>query len=125
MRVLAMMMVPFVLVGCKSVVGQWEGECELDAYDVAIEMDIESDGGGDVAGEAEIEFTYNGTDYKCEGDIEGTRDGSTVNLVLDDLEDPEGVSCGDLRIEAELDGDSMEGECVSGEEDGDFEADLE
>jgi len=44
---------------------------------------------------------------------------------LDDLEDPEGVSCGDLRIEAELDGDSMEGECVSGEEDGDFEADLE
>ena len=100
-----------LLSGCffNNLKGAWEGTCEFDGYyEMDIEMEIEEDSGGDVEGEVDISFQYDGVTIELSGDVEGERAGSDVSLTFDFGSD------GEVDIEATLSGEELEGECSSG-----------
>lgn len=113
------LLLPFMLSGCgifTNLVGSWEGTCEFSAYDMDVEIDIEEDDGGELKGEAQVSFNYYGYQFELEGDVEGQRDGSNVEIDLDFGEN------GSMEILGELvDSDTIEGECESGGVDADIE----
>lgn len=97
--------VPFVLVamgavlavGCGgNIEGRWTGECELASAGVATIWDVDLDivdKGGSLSGEGELSSGYI---YK--GDLEGTRDGTAVNMTWE-------IESQGYLYEVELDGD--------------------
>lgn len=125
MRVINLIALTSVMIGCNRTVGDWEGECVFSDVTVEVELEIEEDTRSGIVGDAEMSFFFEGYEYSCDGEIEGSRDGKTVELELD-FEDVEVGGCGVLEIEANLDGDSMSGDCEWGSLDGgEFEADAD
>ncbi len=114
-----LLLLPLALTGCglfTNLVGDWEGTCEFSNYDMDVELQLDEDDRGDLAGEVTVNFEYYGYDFELDGDVEGTRDGSEVDLELDFGDD------GKMDIVGELtDKDTIEGECQSGGSDGDIE----
>jgi len=113
------LLLPVMLSGCDlftNLVGSWEGTCEFSAYDMDVEIDIDEDDGGDLTGEAAVSFLYYGYQFELEGDVDGKRDGSDVELDMDFDEN------GSMEIVGQLtDSDTIEGECESGGVDADIE----
>jgi hypothetical protein len=119
MRIFTLLLPAVMLSGCgifTNLVGSWDGTCEFSAYDMDVEIDIEEDKGGELTGEAEVSFLYYGYQFELEGEVEGKRDGSDVEIDLDFGEN------GSMEIVGELtDSDTIEGECTSGGVDADIE----
>ena len=103
-------------IGCGSAAGTWEGECTID--DTTIEMQLElSVQGGDASGDAIAGFDDAGYLVFADGEISGTVKGSTLDLELDF---DNGTT---LRLQAEQDGDAIDGSCESDAGDGELELD--
>jgi len=110
------------LSGCfiNNIKGDWEGSCEFDGYyEMDIEMEIDEDSGGEVEGEVDISFQYDGVTIELSGDVEGERAGSDVALTLDFGSD------GEVDLEMTHSGGELEGECSSGGLSGDVELELD
>jgi len=113
------LLLPIMLSGCgifTNLEGAWEGTCEFSAYDMDVEIDIESDDGGELEGEAQASFLYYGYQFELEGDAEGQYSGGEVEIDLDFGENGSIEILGDL-----VDSETIEGECTSGGVDADIE----
>ena len=98
-----------VAIGCGTQIeGRWTGECEIVSDGQAVtwdlELDIASDKGGEIEGEGEL----SSFGYKYDGDLEGRRDGTDVELAFE-------VEQAGYNFEIELEGtsddDRMSGDC--------------
>ncbi len=109
LRALFVLTLSALSVGCVTVVGVWEGECEFDvtdySYNVEVELTIDSARGGILDGE--IEATYG----PCNEDfnIEGTQDGRDVTIIGDFTY--ANAYPAELKIEGYISGNLMEGDC--------------
>ena len=104
------------MMACGSADGTWEGECVID--DTTIEMQLElTVQGSDASGDAIAGFDDAGYLVFADGDISGTVKGGTLELELD-FEN--GTT---LSIQAEQDGDAIDGSCENDAGDGDLELD--
>lgn len=104
------------MMACGSAAGTWEGECTID--DTTIEMQLElTVQGGDASGEAIAGFDDAGYLVFAEGEIAGSVKGNTLELELDF---DNGAT---LSIQAEQDGDAIDGSCESDAGDGELELD--
>ena len=102
----------FVLVGCdmgNNMEGNWEGECDIlysgYQYRYDLDIDIDQDDGGDLSGSGELSV-YG---YKLDGDIDGTRNGTDVDMTFEIVNSGYFV---DIEMDGIKDGDSIEGDCT-------------
>ena len=100
--------------GGGSAVGHWEGTCQIDSqgmtYDFDLDFDIDTDEKGEVAGVALFDITGANADF-VESNIEGTHKGKDVAFSVDVVQDLVPVS---FKVEAELKGDTLDGDCILG-----------
>ena len=97
--------------GDTNVEGDWEGECRMDSedfqYDLEFELRVDDDKGGVIEGEGA--YLYQG--YVFDGVLDGSRDGTDVELTLEG-------EYGGYTVKLELDGvlerDDVEGTCRFG-----------
>ena len=95
------MLYALLLLACTTSTGTWEGECTDGSVSIAIQMELEEQGGevtGDVALSADGVIV--------DGDVEGERDQEDLDLDMEFSMDGTSVT---WAFDAELDGDDLEG----------------
>ena len=103
--------------GCTSLMGDWEGECEISSLDLKIGIELEIE---DVSGsEFEGEVTVSPVGFLEEdGDVEGEKSGNELEMEFE-------LDGWSLELEGEIEGDEIEGECTFKESGYSIEGDFE
>ena len=112
-------------IGCgPNLIGDWEGTCEFNIYEVDVELEIDDVDGKDFTGDVDaILRPNNGTNVQYRGELEGTRDGDEVDIDVT-LVDADDVQFS-LQISGTIDDDEIQGECQTGGDEGDIELDFQ
>jgi len=103
--------------GCGSIVGTWEGECEVqvgnDLYTYEVELVVESVEKGDINGTGTL---YDEDNNRSQGTLDGAQEGSLLDF---DIEFDDGILRDrSLEIDGEVDGRELDGDCRLGGQNG-------
>ena len=103
--------------GCGSIVGTWEGKCEVlvgnDVYTYEVEVEVESIEKGDLNGTGTL---YDELNNRSQGTLDGSKEGSLLDF---DIEFEDGVLRDrNFEIDGEVDGREIDGDCRLGGQNG-------
>ena len=103
--------------GCGSIVGSWEGDCEVqvgnDLYTYEVELEIESIEKGDINGTGTL---YDEDNNRSQGTLDGSKERSVLDF---DIAFDDGIlRNANFEIDAEVDGREIDGDCILGGQNG-------